>query len=500
VEGRDRLERGRDLDWLDRVTELADRAPHRLAELPGDFGFVRSRPDGTALAVRSCGGLAPLYLHRREGGGLALGTLLNYFPRFIPTRFHPDPLVNAHFELSVTLIQGRTFVDGVSILPRASHTELLAGQTSRTGIYWDPRPDVGDELGHNLLSLSGGVDSSSLAALAAGTLGRGLSSWSLIPPPEPAHSRELSYIDSLVSRFGIKPARKLEFTEEQHRRWIAGAPGLPFQILNPALCDLPRISAEQEVRVLMCGLFADEACGHKQRMPDWILHTSLRSLLRGAPVPFGRRDYLSWARRRLREALGLPPRIQKAGDLPMWARPETVAEHREWLRGRRAAWARDRRPLKWFADLVAKDGWVAMNWEGTAPLGVRRSLPFFNREVLELAFQCHPCELLGPGPKRRLREALRDDVPATHLLRPDKAVWRPHLITARWTMHGELPAAAAPIVRSDWLPRPPPALSFNDGLQLTYAIRVAEYLERQASRFDLQSLTSADERYRVASR
>ena len=49
VEGRDRLERGRDLDWLDRVAELADRSPHRLAELPGDFGFVRFRPDGTAL-------------------------------------------------------------------------------------------------------------------------------------------------------------------------------------------------------------------------------------------------------------------------------------------------------------------------------------------------------------------------------------------------------------------------------------------------------------------
>jgi asparagine synthetase B (glutamine-hydrolysing) len=428
VEGRDRLERGRDLEWLDRVAQLADRAPHRLAELPGDFGFVRFRHNGTALGVRSCGGLVPLYLHRREGGGLALGTLLNYFPRFIPARFHPDPLVNADWELYVTLIEGRTFVEGVSILPRASHTQLLSAQAPRTGLYWDPRPDVGEKLepstehprelrrilietlsrdldpqGRNLLLLSGGVDSSSLAALAAGTLGGGVSSWSLIPPPEPERSRELSYIDSLVSRFGIEPARKLEFTEERHRRWIVGAPGLPFQILNPALCDLPRISAEQKVRVLMCGLFADEVCGHKQRMPDWLLHTSLRSLLAGAPVPFGRRDYLGWARRRFREALGRPPRIQHAGELPDWARPETAAEHREWLRGRRAAWARDRRPLKWFADLVARDGWVAMNWEGTAPLGVRRSLPFFNREVLELAFQCHPSELLGPGPKRLLR-------------------------------------------------------------------------------------------------
>jgi asparagine synthetase B (glutamine-hydrolysing) len=519
VEGRDRLERGRDLDWLDHVAGLCDRAPHRLAELPGDFGFVRFRSDGAAVGVRSCGGLVPLYLHRTEGGGLALGTLLNYFPRFIAARFQPDAFVNTNWIESVTFIDCRTFVKGVSILPRASHTELVLGQEPRTGIYWDPRPDPGDKLepspehprelrrilidtlsrdldpkGRNLLSLSGGVDSSSLGALAAGALGLHLSSWSLIPPMEPERSRELSYIDSLVSQFGIDPAPKVEFTEERHRRWIAEAPGLPFQMVNMVLCELPRISAEQEVRVLVCGTFADEVCGYHQRMPDWLRETSLRSLLAGAPVPFGRRAYLSWARRRLRDAVGLPPRMQYGGELPGWASPEVEAEHRDWLRRRRAAWARDRRPLKWFADLVAADGWIAMNWEGTAPLGVRRSLPFFNREALELAFQCHPSELLGPGHKVLLREALRDDVPATHLLRPDKAVWHPHLETGRWTTDGALPAAAEPFVRSDWLSHPPPELPFNDGMQLAYAMRVDEYLQREAA---VPSLTSADEPYRV---
>jgi asparagine synthetase B (glutamine-hydrolysing) len=506
VEGRDRLERGRDLAWLDRVAELADRSPDRLAELPGDFGFVRFRSDGTALAVRSCGGLVPLYLHRREGGGLALGTLLNYFPRFIPARFHPDPLVNASWVQSVTFIDGRTFVEGVSIVPRASHTELVPGRAPQTGIYWDPRPDVGevpepspehprelreilietlsrdlDPQGRNLLSLSGGVDSSSLGALAAGTVGRHLSSWSMIPPAEPERSRELSYIDPLVSRFGIEPARKLEFTEERHRRWIAEAPGLPFQMVNTALCDLPRVSAEQEVRVLMCGIFADEICGTHQRMADWLHHTSLRSLLGGAPLPFGRRDYVRWARRRARRAVGRPPRrSHHAPELPGWARPETEAEYQDWLRARGAAWVRDRRPLAGLADLVAADGWVAMNWEGTAPLGVRRSLPFFNREVLELAFRCHPSELLGPGTKRILREALRNDVPARYLLREDKAVWRPHTVTARWRVNGALPAAAAPLVRPDGLPRSRSGIPFVDGMQLAHAVRVAEHLEREA--------------------
>jgi asparagine synthetase B (glutamine-hydrolysing) len=504
VEGRDRLERGRDLDWLERVGELADRYPHRLAELPGDFGFVRFRPDGTAVVVRSCGGLVPFYVHRRQGGGLAVGTLLNYFPRFLPARFHADPLINSSWDLTLTFIHGRTFVGGVAILPRASYTELVVDRAPQSGAYWDPRPDVGDKLeptaehprelrkvligalsrdldprGRNLLLLSGGVDSCSVGALAAGTVGRGLSSWSLIPPAEVERQHELFYIDSLVSRFGIAPAHKLELREETDLRWIAAPPGLPFQILHPALCDLPRVCAEQEVRVVVCGMFADEVCGHRQRMDDWVRHTSLRGLLAGAPLPFGRRDYLRWARRRLQSALGRP-RVPFSDELPAWARPEAAAEYREWWRDQRAARARDRRPLRELAGRVAADGWVAMNWEGTAPLGVRRSLPFFNREVLELAFQCHPRELLGPGPKRLLREALRDDVPPKNLLRSDAGGWRGHLETSQWTTDGALPAVAGEVVRSDWLPHLPAGLSFYDGSLIAHATHVSEYLERQA--------------------
>jgi len=106
-------------------------------------------------------------------------------------------------------------------------------------------------------------------------------------------------------------------------------------------------------------------------------------------------------------------------------------------------------------------------------------LPFFNREVLELAFRCHPSELLGPGTKLILREALRDDVPPRYLLRDDKAVWRPHFVTARWSVNGTLPAAAAPMVRPAGL-RERSGMPFVEGMQLAYATRVAESLERAA--------------------
>ena len=502
VEGRNRLDDGRGLEWLDRVAELADDAPHRLGELPGDFGFVRFRPDGTALAVRSCGGTVPLYLHRREGEGLALGTLLNYFPRFLPGRLKPDPLVNASWvRTPLIFIDRRTFVDGVSILPRASYTDLSPGLAPRTGTYWDPRPDAVprpspeharelrkhlietlsrdlDVEGRNLLMLSGGVDSSSLAALASGTVGRRLSSWSLIPIPSPARDHELSFIDPVVSDFGIEPAWKRELSEENDRRWIAGAPGLPFQILHPALCDLPRVSAAQEVRVLMSGAFADEMCGEFQRMNDWVLHTSPWRLLT-RPVPFSRRDYLIWGKRRLLEVIGRP-RMPTA-DVPVWTPPDVVEEYGEWIRRHQAALVRDHRPLRELAARADADAWVAMYWEGASPFGVRPLLPFFNREALELAFQCHPRELLGPGIKRLLRDALRDDVPARSLFRADDGAWRGHFSDGTWTTEGALPPAAQAVVRSDWFPFPPRELPWHDGKLLAYAARVAEYLAAEPS-------------------
>jgi asparagine synthetase B (glutamine-hydrolysing) len=501
TEGRDRLERGAELGWLERLTELCDRSPERLAELPGDFGFVRFRPDGSALAVRSAGGRVPLYLQRREGGGLAIGTLLNYFPRLVPGGLRPDPLVNASWAraLTPTFIDGRTFVAGISILPRGSHTELSPARAPSTGVHWDPRPPEGqppepspeharelrrlllgtlerelDPRGSNLLLFSGGVDSSALAALIGGTLGGGLSSWSMLPASEPGHSIELSYIDPLVDRYGIRPSHRRRLTEEAHRRWIGSAHGLPFQVLHPGLCDLPEVCAGQEVRVLVSGMFADEVCGERKRLHDWALHTSLRSLMTGVPLPFGPRDYLRWARRRVQQAVGRP-HIHFL-DLDEWVPDEVEAEYWDWVSARRRALGRDRRPLPELAARADSDAWVAMYWEGAAPLGVRPLLPFFNREVLELAFRCHPRDLLGPGKKRLLRDALRGDVPARNLMREDRGEWTGHG-PARWVLDGALPSAASGVVHPDWLERPPPDLTFMGGTRLTAAVRVARYLE-----------------------
>jgi asparagine synthetase B (glutamine-hydrolysing) len=501
TEGRDRLGGGDDTGWLERLAELCDRSPERLGELPGDFGFVRFRADGTALAVRSAGGRVPLYLHARTPGGVAIGTLLDYFPRLLPGRFRADPLVNASWARALTgkFIGGRTFVADISVLARGSHTEVGPDRPPRTSVHWDPRHDESpepspeharelrrimleylerelDPEGRNLLFFSGGVDSSALAALIGGTLGKSMSSWSMLPASDPGLSAELSYIEPLVERYGIKPTHMRRLTDEARRGWIAHAPGLPFQVLHPALCDLPNVCAEQEVRTVVSGMFADEVCGERKRLHDWALHTSLRDLATGVPLPFGRRDYLRWARRRIERAAGRA-RIDIM-ELDEWAPPEVQDEYRGWVAAELRAIAWDPQPLPELAARADADAWVAAYWEASSPLGARPLLPFFTREVLELAFRCHPRDLLGPGKKRLLRDALGDDVPARNLFREDRGTWTGHAREARWPLDGPLPAAAEGLVRPDWIAQPPVDVEFMAGSRLSAALRVAEHLER----------------------
>jgi hypothetical protein len=127
---------------------------------------------------------------------------------------------------------------------------------------------------------------------------------------------------------------------------------------------------------------------------------------------------------------------------------------------------------------MCNDGWVAMNWEGTTPLGVRRSLPFCNREVLELAFRCHPADLLGPGPKRLLRVALSGDVPPRNLFRPDKGVSSNPLEAKKAFefLPSRMPKGAERIIRPDWLPTPPARVD-ADLVQLLGPLSVARWLE-----------------------
>jgi len=476
----------------DRVRELcrvSDQAPERLAQFPGDFGFIRFRSDGSATVVRSCGGLVPLYLTRRRDR-VAVATRLGDLVRYLPDEPRLDPLVNAVWTSGWGLFpHGRTFLDNVTILDRGAFAQLAPGRTVATARYWDPRPthleqpsaartaehaerlralllaklerDLDPE-GGNVLTLSGGVDSSSLAALAAGVLRRPLATWSLLPEPEELFRREMSYIEPLAQRLGIERTAIVRLRKETRLELLRAAPPVVFHVIHPALCALPSLVAEGDVRVLLGGEFADEVCGSVFTLGDWARNTTLRQLVAGARRgSLGQRDVLRWTKRRLL-ALVRRPIVPFPADLPTFIRSDVRDEYRTWVAARRRAAAGEPAARRDLALHAEADGFVAMNWEAASALGVRRSFPFFNREVLELAFECHPSELVGGGTKKLLRAALQNDVPRENLFRSDKGGWGGYLRSAHFEWTTPLPASLEAIVRPDWYPTPPPTLDYGD--------------------------------------
>jgi asparagine synthetase B (glutamine-hydrolysing) len=485
AEGRDLLAAGdarEETHTLGEIADLADRAPDRLGSLAGDFAFIRFRPDGEGTVVRSCGGLVPMYLWQ-SGPNLAVSTRLGDLVRYLPEELPIDRLVNAIWTTGICFFPDqRTFLAGTSMLDRGHAAVLSPHRSAVLHRYWQPRPrwvprptparsaerslrlrtllidklrrDLAPE-GGNLLTLSGGVDSTSLAALAAGAAGRPVWTWSLLPGQEDLLQREMSYIGPLVKRFGIERSWSVHVQSAMTSLdLLRQAPPVACHVIHPALCALPGIVREAPVRVLFGGEFADEICGSGGTTPDWAAHTSLFRLVSSlGRLPSGPRDVVRWAKHRALRVLGKPrlPFPSALGDL---VRPELRHEYHAWFGRRQADAARDHLDRRYLALCGEIGGFVTMNWEATSVLGVRRAFPFFNREVFELAFECHPDELVGPGSKKLLRAALRDDVPTRNLQRRDKGAWGAGY-RGKVDWHDPLPEALSGVLREDWYPRPP---------------------------------------------
>lgn len=452
VEGRQRLlrEGGHEGDDADRLSERL-RDPDSLAQLPGDFGLLQIGDDGRALVVRSCAGRVPLYIW--EGAeSVAVATLQHDLVSFLPGEVRPDALAYAAWAGQGGFTpDDRSFVAGARLLPAGHWARASVGRRATFTRYWDPRPDrlerssKADMLEHadalrallvghldeelhpddgNLLSLSGGVDSSSLAALAVGVVRRPIATLSFVPPGGPSLDHELSYITPLLDRLGVKQ-RFFEYaTAETAERRFRNAPASVVPPVHPVLALLPDLLHDFDVRTYFGGEFCDDLFGSGLTLPDWHAAVPLRvALARTGVHPHGKASSLRWLRYRSLAAVRRPiPPIPSS--LPEVVRPELAAAHLEWRARRRRALAADRRPwCHLFAKLSLGMTWVEMNWELTSPLGVRRVLPFCTRDVIGLAVSCHPEEVLADGPKTLLRHGLAGDVPEHNLHRPDKGQW-----------------------------------------------------------------------------
>lgn len=514
AEGRDRVlgsVRVRIEDRLERLAGVLEDGERRLASIGGDFGFIRFNPDGSATVVRSCGGLVPFYLWSgRESA--AIGTLLTDHARYLPGEMKIDPLVHAAWISSLgTSPDHRTFVSGVRLLPRG-HVATVSTAERRWSRYWDPRHDslsppneelarehvtrlrtllvdrLAEDLdteGCNLLNLSGGVDSSSLAALSARALGRPVATLSNVSPHEPERSRDLAYIEPLVAELGIRRHWVRSRSHELHLEYVARAPEAVTYVHHPLICLLPEVLAEaNDIRVVFGGEFGDEVCGSSRlTIHDWDFDTSFTRLVRTWPNgPHHRRSYpLRWLDSRLRDVVRRPLLFYPSATREL-VHEQLRDEYAEWWSRQRREYARDRRSRRTLAwRLNSGQSWVEMNWEAASLLGVRRSLPFVTRDILELAFSCHPSELIGPArtTKKLLRAALHDDVPHRNLYRLDRGQVLAESDSLPWRK--ALPERLGEVVRPDWIPTPPAELDPLDCISLSALLRTCSTFDRLRS-------------------
>jgi hypothetical protein len=240
--------------------------------------------------------------------------------------------------------------------------------------------------------------------------------------------------------------------DRERRLAILDEPRVPYHVLHPYLCLLPSVVSEWPVSVLVGGDFADHTVGSTLTLRDWARHTTARELLRARRVlPTGPADIRRWFVYRLRRMLGRPA-LPWPAELPALVRPELRTEYREWLYDRRRQAARDDGPMPHLAMFLERQGFLGMQWELTSSLGVRRSFPFVTRDLLELAFECHPSELVGAGTKRLLRAALASDVPAFNLQRSDKGRPPPARDTGPRPWSGDIPDVLEAVLAPGWPP------------------------------------------------
>jgi Asparagine synthase len=441
-------------EQLRRLSRDAAATPSRLADNPGDFTAVVFA-DECVAAVRSCGGRAPLWTWSNGAGAAAVGTSLTRLLRALPEPPSFDLFVCAMWAGGqFSFPHGRSFFGGVSLVPIGHVAVLDSGDRWTTSRYWDLRPedagearaspDEGRELrgllldslarelpadAPSLLALSGGVDSTALAALAGRVLARELVSFSALPGDDDLRARELSYIDSATDFARIRRRHRYVWGYSEHARLRQRRAPVAIPVVHPALVALPEILDEERPPVAYFGgEFADDLCGHWWRIHDWIDATPLTSFVAaavGARLPLGRTDLLRWPKWRTLTELGRP-RVPLRDALPGFIAAPFREEYEHWRADERRVVKRDTRPNRFLAAQIRlnSDAALVSNWEVCAWYGVRRSWPFHTRPMLEFAGRTDVRELVGPGTKRMLRQALVDDVPERNLHRPDKGQWR----------------------------------------------------------------------------
>jgi hypothetical protein len=460
AEGREDVSSRADpIPGLRRLGQSLDhREPRQLATISGDFTFFRFKSNGAVTAVRSCGGLVPVYI-QEDRDDLVLSTHATWLAKYANWRGEPDWLITAMWLSGwATFAKNRSHLQGVSILHKGERYDRQPAAQGCITRYWYPpkssdlrwpnleaeeqhqsqfranlieslRTNL-DPAGGNLLSLSGGVDSSSLLALAAGQLHYGVKTFSIVPPKTARfYGRAMGYLESLWGEYGVEH-EEMESRTERELDLLSEMPPLMFPIFNPTTLALIGPMRNAGIRVSFGGEFADEVVGSSAfTRPDWARHVPvwrLPALLKRMPPlrPLPRHII----QQKLMQAFTGSVAVPFPATLQSWMSPNLEAERAALQASVEKEWAdwgigAAANPNLWLR-MIYMD-FQPMQWEICSWLDVRRFSPFSIRTILELALRCHPIELIGPGTKRLLRGSLKGLVPAKYLERTDKGAFGP---------------------------------------------------------------------------
>ncbi|MHC4786564.1 MAG: asparagine synthase (glutamine-hydrolyzing), partial [Planctomycetota bacterium] len=260
-----------------------DEGPECVQKLRGMFAFVlHDRRRGALFGARDRFGQKPLFYHHDvDRGRFAFASEIKALLSLPWISRRLDAVGLDQFLFYQFVPHPRTLLEGVRQLPPA-HTFLLENGRLRLDRYWrpsfEPRPDLPDD--HHLqrlrksvceaveshlvsdvpvgIFLSGGIDSSLVAAIATRVSGRRLSSFSIGFPGE---RQDESSFARLASRHAGTDHREFPFRPGHiEERLEALARTLDQPLADPAALPLAYLSehASREIKVVFTGDGGDE--------------------------------------------------------------------------------------------------------------------------------------------------------------------------------------------------------------------------------------------------
>lgn len=459
-----------------------------VERLLGDFAFaVWDARRHLLFLARDHFGAKPLFYHHASDGSLFFGSEIKALFAAVEIPRTPDEVqVGLHFGVPVADTAGSTFFAAVRALPPA-HTLSIGPEGLRVRKYWDLdettelrlssnreyaegfRERFEAALGARLrgitpagVTLSGGLDSSTIASVASTLTPGGIRTYSAIYPNTP-ESDERVYQRSIVERWGIPHAEYAADVDSpflDHRAIVRSIDGWQSAGNLRLNWNLYRLASQDGLRVMLEGFDGDTVVSHGlgyfgelAQRGAWLrlgIESGSHARIKGIPVlP----TVWSWW-----SNFWIYPRLDGYGLLRTWRRAERLMSRlrpgsttplevrspwQQYLRDDFVERVRNTAALRMVPTERAHHCRVLrtsieshtteiLNSCGAAH-GLDVRYPFFDRRLVEYCVSLPPEQKIRRGVTRMiLRRAMAGVVPERVLSRKDKTNIEPGLARVFW--------------------------------------------------------------------